>query len=200
MKTNILKTVLFTGIIISLFSSCTKDGDYELQTFKPMLFSEDFSVIPDNSTSLTQRGWTLFNEAGTVSWFEEEHSHDAYAKFSGYLSGETSNIGWLISPSINMDNHDGEKLLFQAAQAYVKNSANTLEVFISSDYDGNVGNVLTSTWTPLTYNKPGSVYFEYASSEIDLSSYTGNIYIAFKVKGSATLSGTYQIDNVRVIY
>lgn len=203
MKTNILKSVLFTAITISLFSSCSKDSDYELQSFKPMLFSDDFSVVTDNSTSLTLRGWTLFEEAGSVNWFEEEHSHDAYAKFTSFKSGESVNIGWLISPSINMDMHDGEKLLFQAAQAYVSSSDNSLDVLISTDFDGNAANVLSATWTPLAFNKPSSIYFENTSSEVDLSSYTGNIHIAFKVKGSGTniaLDGTYQIDNIRVIY
>ena len=41
----------------------------------------------------------------------------------------------------------------------------------------------------------------FSSGKIDLSSYTGNIYIAFKYKGSGTntaLDGTYEIDNIRI--
>lgn len=206
MKTNIFKTVLFTALTITLLSSCTKDSDFEVQPLKSMLFSEDFSVVADNSTSLTARGWVLYNEAGTKNWSEGVYSSDAYAVFTSYQSGEAVNIAWLISPAINMDNHDSEKLLFQAAQAYVSSSANSLEVLISSDFDGNAANVGTATWSPLVFNQPILNYannFNYVNSEIDLSSYTGNIHFAFRVKGSGTntsLDGTYQIDNVRVIY
>jgi hypothetical protein len=207
---NIFKSVLFTAMVVALFSSCTKDSDYEVYAFKPMIFSDDFSVVTDGSTSLTQRGWTVFTEAGSRNWTEGIYGGDAYAVFTSYAPvvsppypGDPVNISWLISPPIDMDKHEGEKLLFQAAQAYVSSSANSLEVFISSDFDGDPTHVLSSTWTPLPFNPPTTVYFEYANSSIDLSQYTGNIHIAFKVKGSGTntaLDGTYQIDNVRVIY
>lgn len=214
MKT-IFKTVLFSAFTVILLNSCTKDNDYDVQSFQSMLFADNFSVIPDTivpapdpGTSLIKKGYTLFNEAGIVSWYEEEHSHDAYAKFTGY-GGQASNIGWMITPSINMDQHDGEKLLFQVAQAYIYTTSaaatNTLDVMISSDFDGDPTHVLNATWKPLNYNKPIYDYdhrFVYVNSNIDLSSYTGNIHIAFKVIGGsgAGLSGTYQIDNIRVIY
>lgn len=208
MKKNLFKTVFFAALTIILLGSCTKDTDYETQPFKEMIYSDDFSFIADNPNSLTDRGWILFPEAGTLNWSEDIYSGDSYAVFTTYgaTTPETVNIAWLISPTINLDNHDGEKLLFQAAQAYVSNSANSLEVLISSDFDGNASNVLTSTWTPLPFNQPTLAYdsnFDYVTSQVDLSSYTGNVHIAFKVKGSGTnntLDGTYQIDNIRVIY
>lgn len=205
MKTNIFKTVLFTVVTLTLLSGCSKDNDYEVTAFKPMLFSDDFAVTT-SPTSLTDRGWTLFSEAGSKNWSEGVYSNDAYAVFTSYQSPDAVNIAWLISPSINLDAHDGEKLLFQAAQAYVSTSANSLEVLISTNFDGNSANVLSATWTPLVFNQPIQDYannFNYFNSEIDLSAYTGNIHVAFKVKGSgtnATLDGTYQIDNIRVIY
>lgn len=209
MKTT-FKTVLLTAMVIALFSSCSKDSDYEVYSFKPMIFSDDFSVVTDGSTSLTQRGWTVFAEAGSRNWKEAVYSGDAYATFTSYAPvvvppypGDLVNIGWLISPPIDMDKHEGEKLLFQAAQAYVSNSANSLELLISSDFDGNPANVLSATWTAVPFTQPSTVYFKYENSSIDLSQYTGIIHFAFKVKGSGTntsLDGTYQIDNVRVIY
>ncbi|MBC7416889.1 MAG: choice-of-anchor J domain-containing protein [Pedobacter sp.] len=208
MKTNVFKGVFFTAMTVMLFGSCTKDTDYQTQPLKEMIYSDDFSFIADNPNSLTDRGWTLFPEAGTLNWSEDIYSGDSYAVFTTYgaTTPETVNIAWLISPAFNLDNHDGEKLLFQAAQAYVSSSANSLEVLISSDFDGNPANVLASTWTNLAFNQPTLTYasnFDYVTSQVDLSSYTGNVHIAFKVKGSGTnntLDGTYQIDNIRVIY
>lgn len=212
MKTNLFKTVFFAALTIALFARCTSDNDYEVLPVKEMIFSDDFTFLPDNDHTLTDRGYTLFNEAGTVSWSEEQYpaypstSGDAYAVFTSYQSNELSNIAWLITPSINLDQRDGEKLLFRAAQAYVGSSANSLEVLISTDYDGDPTHVLSSTWTPLSFTQPTLTYasnFDYVNSSVDLSSYTGNAHIAFRVKGSGTntsLDGTYQIDNIRVIY
>ena len=94
------------------------------------------------------------------------------------------------------------KMQFRANQSYVSSGANSLEVFIATDYNGN--NLTTANWQPITAKLPttSTPYFEYVNSgEIDLSSYTGKINIAFKVKGSgtnATLDGTYQVDAIRV--
>lgn len=206
MKTNLLKTVFFTALTVSLFSSCTNDNDYDVQPLKEMIYSDDFSFIADNPNSLQDRGWTVFNEQGTTAWKEEVYSGDSYAVLDNYQSPDVVTIAWLISPAINMDTHAGEKLLFQAAQAYVGSSANSLEVMISSDFDGDPAHVLAATWAPVAFTQPTLTYdtnFDYVNSQIDLSSYTGDIHVAFRVKGSGTntsLDGTYQIDNVRVIY
>jgi hypothetical protein len=101
-----------------------------------------------------------------------------------------------------MDLKDKETLVFQSSQSYVSAAANKLEVLISNNFDGT--NVTAATWTPITATLPTttSPYFEFIKSgEIDLSQYTGNISIAFKVTGSGTnttLDGSYQIDDIRV--
>jgi hypothetical protein len=113
-----------------------------------------------------------------------------------------TNIGWLVSPKINMDLQEGEKLQFIASQSYVSNAANSLEVLIATDYDGT--NLTTANWQPAGATLPStsSAYFLFIESGvIDLSAYTGSINIAFKVKGSGTntsLDGGYQIDNIRI--
>lgn len=205
MKTNKFKAILFCASIAALFCGCTKDDDFEIQEFTPMVFAEDFNggTVLDN-TVLDTPGWTNYAEAGTVKWKEQVYSHNAYAEFSSFQSGELSNIGWLISPPINMDAHEGEKLVFQTAQAYVSSGANSLEVLVSTDFDGT--NVTAANWQPVEATLPltSSPYFAFLNSgEVDLSSYTGNLYLAFKVKGSGTntaLDGSYQVDNIRIIY
>lgn len=205
MKKTIFKSVFLTLLILTVLTSCTKDGDVEIQAFKPMLFSEDFSV---GGTTLADKGWIIFPEVGTVNWTVGAYHSEAYAVFTTYGStpAQPVNIAWLISPSFDMDAHDGEQLLFQAAQAYVSNSANSLEVFASTNFDGNATHVVAATWTPLNFTHPTLTYaenFNYVNSQVDLSAFTGKIHIAFKVKGSGTdntLDGTYQIDNIRVIY
>ena len=203
MKTQILKNTLVIAILALLTTSCVSDDDTKLPDYTPVLFGEDFETNAVDNTELLISGWRNYAEVGTAKWKFQYYSSNNYAEFTSYQSGQVSNIGWLISPPINMDAHDNEKLIFQVAQSYVTNAANSIQVLISTDYDGT--NVTGATWNTLPASLPSTsaVYFEFnPSGYIDLSAYTGNVYIAFKVKGSGTntsLDGSYQIDNVRII-
>jgi hypothetical protein len=196
-----IKTILSLLIFVTLFS-CSPEDDIKNPDFTPLIFGEDFAVGAIDNTILNTPGWTNYAEVGTMKWKEQEYSSNPYAEFSSFQSGEATNIGWLISPGINMDKAEGEKLIFQSSQSFVSSSSNSLEVLISTNFDGT--NVLAATWQPLNATLPttSSPYFEFISSgEIDLSSYTGTAYIAFKVKGSGTntsLDGSYQIDTIRI--
>ncbi len=204
MKTN--KLLMLVCIVLVSFSGCSPEDDIknsELATFK---FYEDFSTSVTEATEgqpIATAGWTNYAETGTKKWKQGYYSGTKYAEFTAYQSGQASNIGWLISPAINMDTYENEKLAFDVAQAYVSTGSNSIELLVSTNYDGT--NVTSATWTVINFTKPPLVYdtnFDFFSSgKIDLSFYTGNIYLAFKYKGSGTntsLDGTYEIDNIRI--
>lgn len=202
MKINILFKVFFTAALITL-AGCTKDDDTELPKYNALLFFEDFSDATDN-TPLNTTGWINFAETGTKVWSEQSFSGNGYAEFSSFGSREAVNVGWLISPPVNMDLYEGEKLFFQSAQNFLRSRDNTLELLVSTDFDGT--NVTSASWKPIPITTPTpdtERYLFIGSGVIDLSSYTGRLYFAFKVRGSGTssnLTGTYQIDNVRLFY
>ncbi|MBA6151765.1 DUF5689 domain-containing protein [Gelidibacter maritimus] len=164
-----------------------------------ILFKEDFDLAIDD-TDLDFDGWTNFAQAGKVLWKESSSDGNGYAEFNPLGSGNASNIGWLITPRITRDSHSYTYLNFKAAQNEVRSASNTLEVLISTDFDGS--NVLSATWHPLdaflpSQTTPSNEFVD--SGLIDLSSYGGILYIAFKVKGngrSTSLSGAYLIDDV----
>src|SRR5690606_24264753 len=124
-------------------------------------------------------------------------------EFSTYNSGSPVNIGWLISPGIDMDAQENEFLNFKTAQHHLDSPDNTLEVMVSTDYDGT--NVLAATWTPISAElaSQSNDWYEFVDSGlIDLSSYTGTLYVAFKVTGSGTdttLDGAYQVDDFTIL-
>ncbi|HEX8576123.1 MAG TPA: choice-of-anchor J domain-containing protein [Flavobacterium sp.] len=202
MKINILHTLFVVAALVAL-SACTKDDDIELPDYGSLLFFEDFSDATDN-TPLNTTGWTNFAETGTKVWSEQSFSENGYAEFSSFGSREAVNVGWLISPPVDMDLHEGEKLIFQSAQNFLRSRDNTLELLVSTDFDGT--NVTAASWEliPVITPTPDTErYLFIGSGIIDLSSYTGTLYFAFKVRGSGTnsnLTGTYQIDNIRLFY
>ncbi len=203
MKTNKLMLIIGMMAVLNL-SGCSPESDIKNPDFNPLILSQDFSSNTVDGADLALTNWTNFAETGTVKWKQGVYYSDKYAEFSGYQSGEASNIGWLISPAIDATANPDLKLAFQTAQAYVSSSANSLELLVSTDFDGT--NVTAATWetkaftlAPLDYD----TNFDFFNSGIvDLSGYTGTIHIAFKVKSSGTntsLDGTYEIDNVRLI-
>lgn len=207
MKTNKIFLLLSIISLVS-FTGCSPEDDIKNPNFTPLLFSEDFSVGAVDNTVLNTTGWTNVAEVGTVKWKEQVFSGNPYAEFSSFVqsgSGQTPepiNIGWLISPTINMDLNPSEVLIFKASQSFVSSSANSLEVLIATDYNGS--NLTTANWQALSATLPttSSPFFAFINSgEIDLSTFTGNATIAFKVKGSGTntaLDGSYQVDDIKI--
>lgn len=199
MKNKFLKTALLATLFLGVATSCVNDDDFEIPKLRPVIYSEDFNEI-DYNMNFDYADWTNFAEAGTKLWIEREYQDDGYIQFSSYISGEASNIGWAISPAIDMDAFTGEVLSFQSATNFVDNPANKLEVFVSSDYDGT--NVLAATWTQLdavVADETTNGYTYIPSGNIDLSSYTGTLHIAFKVTGNgSTLDGLFQVDKIKI--
>lgn len=202
-KLSLYSLLVFAGL--STLSSCTSDSDVENRKVKTTLFVENFTDNTDG-TVLNTTGWTNYAQAGTKKFTEEVYSGNGYAEFTSFGSGQASNIAWLISPAFDMDKQDGEKLVFQAAHAFLTSADNTLELVVSTDYDGNIANFNQSSWLslPVTTPKPSNDFYEWVNSgEVDLSKFKGTLYFAFKVKGSGTntnLDATYQIDNIRLYY
>jgi len=78
-----------------------------------------------------------------------------------------------------------------------------LEVLISSNWNGNEETIVTATWETL----PAKIVDDATSFEtwvhsgyIELSDYTGVIYIAFKYTGSGdeNFDGSYELDNIKI--
>lgn len=197
---SLLALVNFTA-----FVSCTEESDVEYPKVKTTLFVENFTDNTDGQI-LNSTGWTNYAQAGTKKFTEEVYSGNGYAEFTSFSSGQASNVAWLISPAFDMDKQDGEKLVFQAAHAFLTSTDNTLELMVSTDYDGNIANFNQSSWLTVPAKTPKSTddFYEWVNSgEIDLSHFNGTMYFAFKVRGSGTntnLDATYQIDNIRLYY
>ncbi len=196
-------TFLAIITVLLMITSCTKDNDFSVITSNKILFQEDFNDAEDD-TDFNLSGWTNFSEVGTKIWSEQSFSGNGYAEFSSFGSAQAVNVAWLVSPEINMDTQENEKLVFQSAQNFLRSRDNTLELLVASNYDGN--NITSADWIniPIVTPTPETErYLFIPSGIVDLSAYNGKLHFAFRVKGSGTnnnLTGTYQIDNIRIFY
>ena len=195
---NIIKSFLAI-VTVSIAVSCSDDT--EIAPFKPLIFSEDFPEADINyNATFDFEGWTNFAETGTKLWIERDYNNDGYIQFSPFGSGQASNIGWAITPAITIAEGANAVFSFSSASNFVSNADNKLEVFISTNYYGT--NVLAATWTALdavVANNTTNLYTYIPSGEIDLSSYSGTVHIAFKVTGNGSaLDGLFQVDKIKV--
>ncbi|MGB1307549.1 MAG: DUF5689 domain-containing protein [Oceanihabitans sp.] len=168
------------------------------------IFGEDFQNITDNQ-NLNIPGWVNFAEVGGELWTEQLYQGVGTAEFSGYGTNDAVNIGWLVSPGIDMDAQDNEFLNFKTAQHHLDTDSedNGIKVFVSTDFDGT--DVMAATWEEknATFPTSGSSWYDLVDSGlIDLSGYTGTLYVAFRSTASGqdqSLDGAYQIDDFSII-
>ena len=169
-----------------------------------ILFSDYFETQTQGDP-ISGNGWTNFIEAGTEQWeaYSASGSNASLgtsARMGSYLSGDTSSIGWLITPQIDFDLQDGETLNFKTSNSFADGS--TLELLISTDWDGDEGTILTATWALLSaaYIVQDDDFFGdwLESGNVDLTCVSGTAYIAWKFVGSGEedFDGTYELDEI----
>mgnify|MGYP001236415981 CR=1 FL=1 len=167
---------------------------------RSLLFSEGFDLAALTSP-ITINGWKDIATAGTKTWLAQAYKSEVYAEANAYNSGEASNVMWLISPAINFPATGVNYLSFNTEYNYWA-AGTTLQVFASMDFDGT--NVAGATWTELTSanivtnSTAKNVWVN--SGKVDLSGFSGNVYIAFKYTGSGLNHQTtaFRVDNVVV--
>ncbi len=172
------------------------------------LFYEDFES-QSNNRPVDIEGWTNYIEAGTEAWegYSSTSSNASLgrsARFQSASSGDVSNIGWLITPAIDLDAHQGVTVRFKTSNSLADSSY--MEVLYSQDWDGDEATITSATWGVLSdayVVKDTDSFAEWFNSgTVDLSCATGTIYIAFKYTGSGqdSFDGVYELDEISVDY
>jgi hypothetical protein len=190
-----------------------------------VLLDENFETQTANTAApylpITINGWNNIAELGTRTFDARIFSSNKYAYLSAFGTNAAAITTWLVTKGMNMNATATETLTFDTKQDFYLTTApggtpvpSALRVFISNNYSGT-GNPWAAgvTWTELTSQatfSPGSTTSNYPASytpsgSIDLSSYTGTCYIAFRYEGAdpagtaSDRTSSWEIDNVRVL-
>ncbi|NBL65445.1 DUF5017 domain-containing protein [Flavobacterium sp. NST-5] len=177
-------------------------GDPRIEAF----FSQDFESIAatGNNQFVNLPGWSNVSlNGGAERWEARIFSGNKYAQLSAFGTGESNMDTWLITPAINLDATTGEFLMFGSKIGFANGEAVTVHISTNYSGAGTAAAINAATWTqlnPIMAPQTQSYPTDFTSSgPVDLSSYNGNVYIAFRYRGSATgITSTYQIDNIRV--
>lgn len=206
---NIFLKLTASVFILGAIMSC-EEPETEIHAFKPVVYKEMFNPNDlQEDEYLAMNGWTSFAQTGSVKWTEQDDDDNGYIQFTtfGSTTGDAVNVAWAITPKINLDNSANEVVTFKSAAEFVTDAGNKLEVYVSTDFDGT--NVLAATWTPInatiasvsTNATTADGVLNVNSGQVDLSSYNGNIYVAFKATGSSTnnnLDGSLRVDEIKI--
>lgn len=167
---------------------------------KVFLVNEPFASAVVNQP-VAINGWQTIATEGTKTWVAKEASGNRYAEMSAHQSGETSNVAWLISPQVNLSSIMPRYLTFKTQFAQWREGT-TLEIFVSSNYDGQ--NPANASWTKLNdayiVQQADGFGVWKGSGAVNLASFTGNVHFAFKYVGSGAgnLFTFFRVDDFQV--
>jgi hypothetical protein len=161
--------------------------------------SQSFNGFANDATIYIS-GWQNLAQTGGRLWLAKTFSGNTYAQATGYNSGLTRMVTWMITNPVNITTQ--KVLTFQSAKAYWAHTTNNLpmEVLFSTDYNG--ANLNSATWTPLPSvlagkNDPDHTFID--SGNVNLPVQPGKAgVIAFKYSGSNSESTTFRLDNIDV--
>ncbi len=201
---NIVKLSFLLTLIVSVFTSCSKEEDFDIPPYKQVIVSANFELhqtgAGNTEVAINLPGWGNYSVVGTRKWHCRSFDSNNYAEFSSFYSASgTSDEQWLILPKMNFTNFVNETLTFRSKTRFANGAL--LKVLVSTDFDGTQAGIASATWTELAPTLPSADDVFTDSGLIDLSAYdSGSVYVAFKYIGSKQLgtTTTWQIDDIKV--
>lgn len=150
-----------------------------------------------SDSNLLGAGWTLKTLKGNKDWSMRLFSGNVYTTISGY-NGTAPFDSWLISPMINADKLASKVVSFRSQVNGYGSTTSKFEVYVLSSNDPE-----TATKTqlnPALPTAPASGYSEWVNSgNLDLSSFTGKIYIAFRYTAESDANyATWCFDDLKI--
>ncbi len=166
-----------------------------------VIFLQDFETT-SGSGVISLANWTNFATAGSKNW-TSTGTTNKNARFSAFstTTQQPSNIGWLITPGIDLDSYSNEFLTYRRNLGFVTGTIK-LEILYSTDYAGS-GDPSSATWNLLLDDVPLATTTFTDASPISLNSITGSsVYFAFRYTGGySPVANTtqYNLDNIKIV-
>lgn len=164
---------------------------FVLDNDREVIFADDFE-----SNNLNK--WTTVDIKGSNSWETRTFADNFYGIVSNFSNTGDPTEDWLVSPEIDFDFYDSERLTFMSQTAF--NDGNILEVVVLTNYTGDPGAATITVLDPTLDPHRGGGFGNFTSSgSIDLGSVTGKGHVAFHFTAIDAADGTqWQVDDVEV--
>lgn len=193
-----MKTKLFALGLCAMvaFASCSKDDDAPAIKGAVQL-SENFDLGTTGDLATKYSGWSVLKVKGTVEWKVKDFNKNKFLEATAFNLTAGEYETWLVSPALNVTGAKVKTVSFDAAMGYW-NDNTSLEAYVMTDSLNTKGDAVK-----ITANVPTNGFAQwgwYNSGTIDLSKYSGKIYIGFKYKATTTdptKVATFRIENFK---
>lgn len=143
-------------------------------------------------------GWQQFfqGEVTDRTFAYRSYSDNRYAQITAY-SSEGALTGtvdtWLVSPALSLDEATDKVVSFETSNAYANGAS--FAAYIMDAPNPAQATVLTELSSAVIADDQLANYEFVASGDIDLSSYSGVVYIGFRYLAEVGQTTTFQLDN-----
>ena len=164
-------------------------------------FSDDFQ---GDTSGEGATGWTTVSpnyNTNPYKWTVRDYSGSLYLSAACW-DGSSNNATeqWAITPKLNASGVSSISVTFDNKKRHAPYQ--DLEVYVSTDFDGDSAHFATATWVPVTGFTLDSDDSDQVWEEatVGTATITGNAttYIAFKFVSTDSQGGNWTIDNVSV--
>ena len=143
--------------------------------------------------------WTAYNYQGDKDWFiNDENNGNHYASMTGFRGNQPPFETWLVSPALDIDAAGKKVFSFDSQIAAFGGGTNQLQCFVMTTNDPKTA-VTTEVTDQINWASGTSGYSDWTpSGDIDLSNYTGTIFIGFRYYADPSDEyDTWSLDNFR---
>lgn len=156
------------------------------------------SSIDENFDASTDipAGWTQAQLAGNKTWYVRNFNENNYITMTGY-KGTAPFDQWLLTPPVDMSKVADKVLTFDTQVNGYGSKTSVFEVYVLDNADPAKATVKAKL-SPAIAEAPASGYSDWvASGSLDLSTYTGTVYIGFRYAATEDANyATWCVDNV----
>ena len=178
------------------FYDCNNEGEVG----NTVVYYEDFEGFKSTS-EIEEKGWFNINvNFGNGKFKKRSADENSFLQVSAYNSGDNVMDVWLVSPSIDLEIAENERLTFNTRATFEE--GRVLSVWICNDFNGNID---MASWQLLDVmisdgTRDGSNKKFKNSGEVDLGCLNGKVNLGFRYLGSDPgISTTYDLDNILII-
>ncbi len=151
-----------------------------------------------DASSSIPAGWTQVQVAGNKSWYIPTFNGNNYAAMTGY-KGTAPFDQYLVTPPVDVAKLADKTLSFDTEVNGYGSTTSVFEVYVMNAATPEAASIKTKL-EPAIATAPASGYSDWkASGALDLSGFSGTIYIAFRYYATQDANyATWCVDNVIV--
>lgn len=202
---NLGKQIWLTGSFAKVLGMAGVTGnsgastEWEIEGITPPVEGAVTSLDETFEGGSIPSGWTQMQVEGTKTWYVTSFDNNYYAAMTGY-KGTAPFDSWLMTPPIDIAGVAEKVLSFRTQVAGYSATTTTFEVYALNNVDPTQATQKVKLSPALPSYSTSAVYSDWMNSgDLDLSGFTGTIYIGFRYAATQDANyATWCVDDVKL--